>query len=74
MLIDEPCPPDYFDVADQKFPNTSRKAAVDRAKTRSQWEYICGVFQHRGFSSIKKIDMAIVRRSAMILQPYAYER
>jgi len=56
------CPPNYFDVANQKNPDTTRKAAADRAKTRSQWKYVCGVFQQSRLSSIKKIDMAILAK------------
>ena len=32
------CPPDYFDVVDQKNPHMTRKSAVDRVKARQQWE------------------------------------
>lgn len=43
------CPPDYFDVVDQKNPHMTREHAVDRAKARKQWEALCGVLQQNGF-------------------------
>jgi N-dimethylarginine dimethylaminohydrolase len=42
------CPPQYFDVVDQKNPYMSRDTAVDRVKARSQWETLCGVLQQNG--------------------------
>lgn len=39
------CPPDYFDVVDQKNPYMTRKSAVDRAKARKQWEKLREVLQ-----------------------------
>jgi arginine dihydrolase len=42
------CPPDYFDVVDQKNPYMSREFAVDRAKARSQWDNLCCVLQQNG--------------------------
>jgi N-dimethylarginine dimethylaminohydrolase len=42
------CPPDYFDVVDQKNPYMSRESAVDRVKARSQWENLCSVLQQSG--------------------------
>ncbi len=51
------CPPDYFDVVDQKNPymacpepaEGSRETPVNRAKARSQWNSLCGVLQQNGF-------------------------
>lgn len=43
------CPPDYFDIVDQKNPYTSRENTIDRARARSQWESLCGVLQQNGF-------------------------
>ena len=42
------CPPDYFDVIDQKNPYMSPSRAVDRAKARTQWENFCSVLQQNG--------------------------
>ncbi len=42
------CPPNYFDVVDQKNPYMSRKFAVDRVKARSQWESLCSILQQHG--------------------------
>ena len=42
------CPPNYFDVVDQKNPYMSRECAVDRVKARSQWENLCSVLQQSG--------------------------
>jgi N-dimethylarginine dimethylaminohydrolase len=42
------CPPDYFDVVDQKNPYMSRESVVDRAKARSQWENLRNVLQQNG--------------------------
>src|SRR5436853_7026124 len=42
------CPPNYFDVVDQKNPYMSRESPVDRVKARSQWENLCGVLQQFG--------------------------
>jgi N-dimethylarginine dimethylaminohydrolase len=42
------CPPDYFDVVDQKNPYMSNECAVDRVKARTQWENFCGVLQQNG--------------------------
>ena len=42
------CPPDYFDVVDQKNPYMTRKSAVDRGKARSQWDSLCSVLQQSG--------------------------
>ena len=39
------CPPDYFDVVDQKNPYMTREFAVDRAKARKQWENLREVLQ-----------------------------
>jgi arginine dihydrolase len=49
------CPPDYFDVVDQKNPYMSRESAVDRVKARSQWEALCSVLQQCG-CEIETID------------------
>ena len=49
------CPPNYFDVVDQKNPYMSREHAVDRAKARSQWENLCCVLQQNG-CAIETID------------------
>ncbi len=43
------CPPDYFDVIDQKNPYTSRQSPVDRAKARQQWDSLCNALQQNGF-------------------------
>ena len=42
------CPPDYFDVIDQKNPYSSPDRPIDHAKARSQWETFCSVLQHNG--------------------------
>ena len=42
------CPPNYFDVVDQKNPYMSREFPVDRVKARSQWETLCSVLQQSG--------------------------
>ena len=42
------CPPDYFDVVDQKNPYMSKTLAVDRGKARTQWENFCNVLQQVG--------------------------
>ena len=42
------CPPNYFDVVDQKNPYMSRESAVDRVKARSQWENLRSVLQQSG--------------------------
>ena len=42
------CPPDYFDVVDQKNPYMSRESVVDRAKARIQWENLRNVLQQNG--------------------------
>src|SRR5579863_9679617 len=42
------CPPNFFDVVDQKNPYMSKDFAVDRAKARKQWEALCGVLQQHG--------------------------
>ena len=57
------CPPNYFDVVDQKNPymacpelaEVSRESAVDRVKARSQWESLCSVLQQNG-CEIELID------------------
>ena len=42
------CPPNYFDVVDQKNPYMSRESAVDKVKARKQWEALCSVLQQNG--------------------------
>lgn len=42
------CPPNFFDVVDQKNPYMTGKSAVDRAKARSQWDALCSVLQQSG--------------------------
>jgi N-dimethylarginine dimethylaminohydrolase len=42
------CPPNYFDVVDQKNPYMSKDSTVDRVKARSQWDALCSVLQHSG--------------------------
>jgi N-dimethylarginine dimethylaminohydrolase len=42
------CPPDYFDVVDQKNPYMTQNDAVERAKARSQWDHLCAVLQQSG--------------------------
>jgi N-dimethylarginine dimethylaminohydrolase len=49
------CPPNYFDVVDQKNPYMSRACAVDRVKARSQWEGLCSVLQQSG-CEVETID------------------
>ena len=49
------CPPDYFDVVDQKNPYMSRESAVDRVKARTQWEALCAVLQQNA-CEIETID------------------
>jgi N-dimethylarginine dimethylaminohydrolase len=57
------CPPNYFDVVDQKNvymvcpepAEGSRGSAVDRVKARSQWEMLCNVLQEKG-CEVETID------------------
>ena len=42
------CPPDYFDVVDQKNPYMSGNSAVDLAKARAQWEALCTALRQNG--------------------------
>ena len=42
------CPPDYFDVVDQKNPYMLKNCSVDRVKARTQWENLCCVLQQNG--------------------------
>jgi N-dimethylarginine dimethylaminohydrolase len=49
------CPPNYFDVIDQKNPYMSLEHAIDRAKARTQWENLCSVLQQNG-CEIETID------------------
>jgi len=49
------CPPNYFDVIDQKNPYMSPTRAVDHVKARTQWENLCSVLQQNG-CEIETID------------------
>jgi N-dimethylarginine dimethylaminohydrolase len=49
------CPPNYFDVVDQKNPYMSLDHAVDRVKARTQWENLCSVLQQSG-CEVEAID------------------
>ena len=49
------CPPDFFDVVDQKNPYMVKDSQVDRAKARSQWEALCSVLHQKG-CEIETID------------------
>ena len=49
------CPPNYFDVVDQKNPYMSLTRAIDRVKARTQWENLCSVLQQNG-CEIETID------------------
>lgn len=51
------CPPDYFEVVDQKNPYMSKNCNVDRVKARTQWENLCCVLQQNG-CEIHMIDPA----------------
>jgi N-dimethylarginine dimethylaminohydrolase len=42
------CPPNYFDVIDQKNVYMSRESPVDRVKARKQWDALCSVLQQSG--------------------------
>lgn len=42
------CPPDYFDVVDEKNPYMKRDSAVDHAKARAQWETFCDALRQNG--------------------------
>lgn len=42
------CPPDYFDVIDQKNPYMKRDVAVDKPRARAQWENLCDVLRQNG--------------------------
>ena len=42
------CPPDYFDVVDQKNPYMTQDAAVDVPKARGQWDALCSALQQCG--------------------------
>lgn len=42
------CPPDYFDVVDQKNPYMMREHPVDHAKARTQWDDLCCVLRQNG--------------------------
>ena len=52
------CPPNFFDVVDQKNPYMTGKSAVDRAKARTQWDALCSVLQQSGcdLETIKPVD------------------
>ena len=43
------CPPQYFDVIDQKNPYMTGTSAVDRVKARKQWENLRSVLQQSGY-------------------------
>jgi len=49
------CPPNYFDVIDQKNPYMLGDHAVDRVKARTQWENLCSVLQQSG-CEVEAID------------------
>ncbi len=42
------CPPNYFDVVDQKNPYMTGISAVDRVTARTQWDALCSVLQQHG--------------------------
>jgi N-dimethylarginine dimethylaminohydrolase len=42
------CPPDYFDVVDQKTPYQTRDAALDLVKARRRWDVLGGALQPCG--------------------------
>ena len=54
------CPPNYFDVVDQKNPYMSRESAVDRVKARIQWETLCSALQQNG-CQLETIDAVQAR-------------
>jgi N-dimethylarginine dimethylaminohydrolase len=49
------CPPNYFDVVDQKNPYMFPDHAIDRVKARTQWENLCSVLQQIG-CEVEAID------------------
>jgi N-dimethylarginine dimethylaminohydrolase len=49
------CPPNYFDVVDQKNPYMTGASVVDRVKARSQWDALCSVLQRSG-CEVETID------------------
>jgi N-dimethylarginine dimethylaminohydrolase len=49
------CPPDYFDVIDQKNPYMTQKVAVNRVKARSQWNALCSALKQSG-CEVETID------------------
>jgi N-dimethylarginine dimethylaminohydrolase len=49
------CPPNFFDVVDQKNVYMTRKNAVDRGKARSQWDNLCCILQRSGYE-VETID------------------
>jgi len=49
------CPPNYFDVIDQKNPYMVMESPVDRGKARSQWEILCSVLKQHG-CEVQTID------------------
>jgi N-dimethylarginine dimethylaminohydrolase len=49
------CPPNYFDVVDQKNLYMARDSVVDRVKALSQWETLCNVLQQNG-CEVETID------------------
>lgn len=42
------CPPDYFDLVDQKNPYMKQDSAVDKARARAQWEDLRDTLQQNG--------------------------
>jgi N-dimethylarginine dimethylaminohydrolase len=49
------CPPNYFDVVDQKNPYMSRESPIDHVKARCQWDNLCNVLRQNG-CEIETID------------------
>ncbi len=49
------CPPDYFDVVDQKNPYMSGSSTVNHAKARTQWQNLHAAFQQCG-CEVETID------------------
>jgi N-dimethylarginine dimethylaminohydrolase len=49
------CPPDYFDVVDQKNPYMSGSSTVNHAKARTQWQNLHTAFQQCG-CEVETID------------------
>jgi N-dimethylarginine dimethylaminohydrolase len=49
------CPPDYFDVVDQKNPYMTSESEVDHVKARQQWDSLCNALRQSG-CEIETID------------------